>query len=144
MTTALSRRPPAARAHDDGRVTAGRGEPAAAGRATRRWFAQVGWRHLVGVLAVVFSLFPILFVISAAFNPLGTLSSTELVPTSGLSLENFTNLFDRTAFGPLVPQLAADRGRGRGRVGLPVGAGGVRLLPDALPRPAGRAARRCC
>ena len=63
-----------------------------------RWFAQVGWRHLVGVLAVAFSLFPILFVISAAFNPLGTLSSTELLPT-GASLENFVNLFDRTAFG---------------------------------------------
>ncbi|WP_433350781.1 sugar ABC transporter permease [Micromonospora sp. CA-111912] len=50
------------------------------------------------MLAVAFSLFPILFVLSAALNPLGTLSSTELLPT-GASLENFTNLFDRTAFG---------------------------------------------
>ncbi|MEE3919646.1 sugar ABC transporter permease [Micromonospora sp. BRA006-A] len=58
----------------------------------------MGWRHLVGLVAVAFSLFPILFVISAAFNPLGTLSSTELLPT-GASLENFTNLFDNTAFG---------------------------------------------
>ncbi|MEH1100447.1 sugar ABC transporter permease [Micromonospora sp. CPCC 205561] len=66
-------------------------------RRRNRWFAQVGWRHLVGVLAVAFSLFPILFVLSAALNPLGTLSSTELLPT-GASLENFTNLFDRTAF----------------------------------------------
>ncbi|GHJ56742.1 sugar ABC transporter permease [Micromonospora chersina] len=69
----------------------------ATGRSTGRWFAQVGWRHLVGVLAVAFSLFPILFVISAALNPLGTLSSTELVPT-GASLENFTNLFQDTPF----------------------------------------------
>ncbi|MFV2112712.1 sugar ABC transporter permease [Micromonospora sp. LOL_025] len=69
-----------------------------AGRRRNRWFAQVGWRHLVGVLAVAFSLFPILFVLSAALNPLGTLSSTELLPT-GASVENFTNLFDRTAFG---------------------------------------------
>ncbi|MEU4777639.1 ABC transporter permease subunit [Micromonospora sp. NPDC023633] len=53
---------------------------------------------MVGVLAVAFSLFPILFVLSAALNPLGTLSSTELLPT-GASVENFTNLFDRTAFG---------------------------------------------
>ncbi|MFD6562976.1 sugar ABC transporter permease [Micromonospora profundi] len=67
-------------------------------RPRSRWFAQVGWRHLVGVLAVAFSLFPILFVISAALNPLGTLSSTELLPT-GASVENFVNLFDRTAFG---------------------------------------------
>ncbi|MEU9824488.1 sugar ABC transporter permease [Micromonospora chersina] len=69
----------------------------AKGKSKNRWFSQVGWRHLVGVLAVVFSLFPILFVLSAALNPLGTLSSTELVPT-GASFENFTNLFDKTAF----------------------------------------------
>ncbi len=67
------------------------------GRARKRWFAQVGWRHIVGMLAVVFSLFPILFVLSAALNPLGTLSSTELLPT-GASFENFTNLFHKTAF----------------------------------------------
>ncbi|MER5338026.1 sugar ABC transporter permease [Micromonospora sp. NPDC002717] len=50
------------------------------------------------MLAVAFSLFPILFVLSAALNPLGTLSSTELVPT-GASFDNFVDLFDRTAFG---------------------------------------------
>ncbi|MEE6259564.1 sugar ABC transporter permease [Plantactinospora sonchi] len=60
---------------------------------------QVGWRHLVALLAVGFSLFPIVFVVSAALNPLGTLSSTGLVPTGGVSGENFVNLFDRTAFG---------------------------------------------
>ncbi|WP_438872677.1 sugar ABC transporter permease [Paractinoplanes pyxinae] len=41
---------------------------------------------------------PIVFVFSAALNPLGTLSSSELVPT-GASLANFTNLFGNTAFG---------------------------------------------
>ena len=60
------------------RTVAQSGAAPAAGRS--RWFAQVGWRHLVGVLAVLFSLFPIVFVVSAALNPLGTLSSTELVP----------------------------------------------------------------
>lgn len=69
-----------------------------AGKRKNRWFVQVGWRHVVGVLAVAFSLFPILFVLSAALNPLGTLSSTELVPTGGVSFGNFTELFDRTAF----------------------------------------------
>ncbi|MEV0808144.1 sugar ABC transporter permease [Micromonospora sp. NPDC050200] len=69
-----------------------------AGRRGNRWFAQVGWRHLVGALGVAFSLFPILFVISAALNPLGTLSSTELVPTGGVSFGNFGELFARTAF----------------------------------------------
>ncbi|KWV31714.1 sugar ABC transporter permease [Micromonospora rifamycinica] len=78
-----------------GHTGRGRGGP---GRRGGRWLAQVGWRHVAGVLAVAFSLFPILFVLSAALNPLGTLSSTELLPT-GASLENFGNLFERTEFG---------------------------------------------
>jgi len=46
----------------------------------------------------VFSLGPILFVVSSALNPLGTLSSSELVP-SGVSLDNFTKLLRDTDFG---------------------------------------------
>ena len=62
-----------------------------------RWFTQIGWRHIVGALAVVFSLSPILFVISAAINPLGTLSSTDLLP-AGASADNFVHLFERYSF----------------------------------------------
>jgi arabinogalactan oligomer/maltooligosaccharide transport system permease protein len=62
-----------------------------------RWLSRVGWRHLVAVFAVAFSLFPILFVLSAALNPLGTLSSTELVPT-GASGGNFGRLLSDTSF----------------------------------------------
>ncbi|MCM4079211.1 sugar ABC transporter permease [Paractinoplanes hotanensis] len=63
-----------------------------------RWIQQAGWRHLVGVLVLAFAMVPIVFVVSAAFNPLGTLSSSELVPT-GASLANFTSLFSGTGFG---------------------------------------------
>ena len=58
---------------------------------------RVGWRHAVGISAVLFSLFPIVFVVSAAVNPLGTLSSTDAVPT-GFTLDNFTGLFEQTQF----------------------------------------------
>jgi arabinogalactan oligomer/maltooligosaccharide transport system permease protein len=67
------------------------------GGAHGNWFRRVGWRHLVGILALAFSLFPILFMVSAALNPLGTLSSSDLVP-KGASLENFTKLFSDTSF----------------------------------------------
>jgi arabinogalactan oligomer/maltooligosaccharide transport system permease protein len=63
-----------------------------------KWLSQVGWRHGVALLALVFSLFPIVFVVSAALNPLGTLSSTAAVPT-GASLGNFGNLLSGTDFG---------------------------------------------
>lgn len=58
---------------------------------------QVVWRHLVAVLMLLFALAPIVFVLSAALNPLGTLSSSELVPT-GASLGNFGKLFTDTRF----------------------------------------------
>ncbi|GAA3454440.1 sugar ABC transporter permease [Dactylosporangium matsuzakiense] len=62
------------------------------------WVRRSGWRHAAGLLAVAFSLFPIVFVVSAALNPLGSLSSTELVPRAA-GLGNFADLFAKTAFG---------------------------------------------
>jgi arabinogalactan oligomer/maltooligosaccharide transport system permease protein len=59
---------------------------------------SVGWRHLVAVAATAFSLFPIVFVVSAAINPVGSLSSTNLIPT-GAGLSNFAELFGTTEFG---------------------------------------------
>ncbi|PWH06883.1 sugar ABC transporter permease [Brachybacterium endophyticum] len=56
-----------------------------------RWFAEIGWRHLVGFLAVVFAVFPILFVLSASVNPLGTVSSTGIIPKA-FSLEHYRTL----------------------------------------------------
>jgi arabinogalactan oligomer/maltooligosaccharide transport system permease protein len=67
------------------------------GSAKGGWWQQVGWRHLVGVVALFFALFPIVFVVSAALNPVGTLSSSQLVPT-GASFENFSKLFSNTDF----------------------------------------------
>ncbi|MFF5078688.1 sugar ABC transporter permease [Actinoplanes sp. NPDC000266] len=62
------------------------------------WFKQVGWRHGVAILMLVFAMVPIVFVVSAALNPLGTLSSSQLVP-SGASFGNFSRLLGDTAFG---------------------------------------------
>jgi|RhiMetdeSRZDD1v2_1073273.scaffolds.fasta_scaffold15193_12 arabinogalactan oligomer / maltooligosaccharide transport system permease protein len=62
------------------------------------WFGRVGWRHLVAILACIFALFPISFVVSAAFNPLGTLSSTSLIPTV-FGPDNFQNLLGKSDFG---------------------------------------------
>jgi arabinogalactan oligomer/maltooligosaccharide transport system permease protein len=61
------------------------------------WFGRVGWRHVVALVACAFAIFPILFVVSAAFNPLGTLSSSTLFPTAA-SASNFQNLFSKTDF----------------------------------------------
>lgn len=67
--------------------------PPAAYRMSRgRWWREVGWRHVVGLAAVAFAVFPVLYIISAAFNPLGSVVSTDLLPRQ-LSLVNFQALF---------------------------------------------------
>ncbi|MFI6181447.1 sugar ABC transporter permease [Nonomuraea sp. NPDC051191] len=52
---------------------------------------RIALRHVFVLLVCAFALFPILFVVSAAINPMGTLASTDLLP-SGASLNNFANL----------------------------------------------------
>lgn len=62
-----------------------------------RWWREVGWRHVVGAVMVVFSLFPVLYIVSAAFNPLGSVVSTGVVPTT-FSTVNFDTLFATTSY----------------------------------------------
>ena len=57
----------------------------------KRWWREVGWRHVVGLVGVVFAGFPVLYIISAAFNPLGSVATTEIIPTT-FSLVNFETL----------------------------------------------------
>lgn len=56
-----------------------------------KWIREVGWRYAVVLVVCAFALFPVLFVVSAAINPLGTLGSTGLIP-QGASLKNFVDL----------------------------------------------------
>jgi len=72
----------------DGKAGGPPSEVVRLGTAKGNWFRRVGWSHLVGVLALAFSLFPILFVVSAALNPVGTLSSSQLFPTD-VGVDNF-------------------------------------------------------
>ena len=55
-----------------------------------RWAASIGWKHVIGLAVVVYSLFPILYIISVAFSDSGDV-------TSGLfgtfTTKNFEQLF---------------------------------------------------
>jgi arabinogalactan oligomer / maltooligosaccharide transport system permease protein len=62
-------------------------------RAKRRpKFRDTWWRHLVAWIAMVIALFPIAYVISAAFTANPSLASSSLIPRD-LTLDNFKNLF---------------------------------------------------
>lgn len=73
----------------------GGGTPPAIGQpklSGARWWREVGWRHVVGVVAIVYAVIPVLYVVSASLNPIGSVSSTGLIPTE-VSLVHFQELF---------------------------------------------------
>lgn len=57
----------------------------------RGGFRAVWWRHLLTWVALVWALFPIVYIVAAAFNPAGTLSTSSLLPTA-FSTINFHTL----------------------------------------------------
>lgn len=59
----------------------------------RRWFTELGWRHLVGVVTVIYAAFPLVYVLSAALSPGGTLTGSNRL-FSSVSLANFAELTD--------------------------------------------------
>jgi len=66
-----------------------------------RWAREVGWRYVVGIAALVFAAFPIVYVISASLNPIGTVASTSIVPQHGFSLVHYRSLLEGSV-GPFV------------------------------------------
>ncbi|MCL1900719.1 MAG: ABC transporter permease subunit [Promicromonosporaceae bacterium] len=62
--------------------------------ARERFRKELAWRYVVAALALAFAGFPILFVLSASLDPIGSVASTSLLPTRGVSLANYRALFD--------------------------------------------------
>ena len=58
----------------------------------RRLGGSTWWKHALAVLAIIWALFPVVFLVSAAINPAGTLTSSSLLPSS-FSTNNFHTLF---------------------------------------------------
>jgi len=62
-----------------------------------RWWRELGWRHVVGLAVLVFALFPVVWIVSASFNPAGTLTSQQLIPQNA-DLSNYRQLMDQFPF----------------------------------------------
>ncbi|MFM2720036.1 sugar ABC transporter permease [Microbacterium mcarthurae (nom. nud.)] len=79
-------------ATDTATVTRPRRPAPAPRRSFGTWFRQTGWRHFVGIAMLIFSAFPLLYVLSAALNPGGTLlTANGLFQT--FSIDSFIRLF---------------------------------------------------
>ncbi|MET7073433.1 sugar ABC transporter permease [Trueperella pyogenes] len=60
-----------------------------------RWFRELGFRHIIGMLAVIYAAFPIVYIVSAALNPnISTTLTGANTLFSDVSFENFTELSD--------------------------------------------------
>jgi ABC-type maltose transport system permease subunit len=64
-------------------------------RAQRR--VSIGLRLIVAAILIVFSVFPILWVLSASFNPTGTLATQRLIPENA-GVGNYRELLDSVQF----------------------------------------------
>ena len=54
-------------------------------------FRDTWWRHAVGIIGIVVSLFPVVYVISSAFNRDNTLQGASLIPVH-VTTHNFSDL----------------------------------------------------
>lgn len=62
-------------------------------RTFSHWLRNLGWRHVVAWVALFFALFPVLWVVSAAFTNDPSISSGNLIPREA-TLDNFQRLFE--------------------------------------------------
>ncbi len=60
-------------------------------RTPGRWFADIGWKYVVGWLLILFGIIPVFYVLSASVNPIGSVASTGLIPPS-FTLHHYTDL----------------------------------------------------
>ena len=56
-----------------------------------KWSREIGWRHLVGIVMIGFALLPLMYIVSVAFKPGGSLTGSNQL-FSSISLDNFRNL----------------------------------------------------
>ena len=115
-----------------------------------RWWREIGWRHIVGVVAIAYCVFPLLYVLSASLNPGGSLTgSNDLFRTvagdnyADLAETNFANwamnslvIASVTALGTVLMGSAAayafSRFRFRGRRATLTALLLVQMFPQVL------------
>ncbi|MEM7274822.1 MAG: sugar ABC transporter permease [Actinomycetota bacterium] len=64
----------------------------------RRWFRRSGFRHVLALLAVGFSLYPVVWIVSSSFNAVDSLAASSLIPRE-VTVGNFEEAFSN----PVAP-----------------------------------------
>lgn len=58
-----------------------------------RWWKEVGWKHILAVVLIAYCIFPLLYVLSASLNPIGTLTGSANLFRE-ISSTNFARLLE--------------------------------------------------
>lgn len=58
-----------------------------------RWWKEVGWKHILAVVLIAYCVFPLLYILSAALNPVGTLTGSASLFRE-VSTVNFAGLLE--------------------------------------------------
>ena len=70
------------------KVTKKKSEPTLKGA---RWWKEVGWRHVVAIVMIIYCLVPLLYVLSVSLNPGATLTGSNKL-FSNVSFDNYMSL----------------------------------------------------
>ena len=73
------------------RVAATLAKTAVKRRSSKPKLKDTWWRHVVAIIAIVIALFPVVYIVSSAFNAHNTLQSAQVIPTH-VTLHNFGDL----------------------------------------------------
>lgn len=73
----------------------------------QRWLREIGWRHVVAVLAVLFALFPISWIVMSSINTVDTLTTVSFIPNE-TTFRNFTALFEGCSWDLGMPPFTCD------------------------------------
>ena len=63
-----------------------------------KWFREFGWRHFIGLIFAIISLYPILYVITNSFADFANLANSKLIP-DGFTTKHYQSLTG----DPLIP-----------------------------------------
>ncbi len=68
------------------------------------WFRLLGWRHLVAMLAVLFALYPVMYIVSSSLSGEDNLAGATFIPTT-IDFESYRTFFDNPSLTPFVTWL---------------------------------------
>lgn len=68
------------------------------------WFRMLGWRHLVALLAVAFSLYPVMYIISSSLSGQDNLAAATFIPTT-FDTTSYELFFSNPTLTPFVTWL---------------------------------------